>query len=156
MTSVEVTLTGACNLVTNTLHSVLSSACFSSTSKRDVISFISNRLRSLRASFNFRTTTFKERAVQPPTPTSDEFSSGKKPVSYLQFVLISRCFCCVLAEPRRQFRLKSLVPIASRSSDSSLTGSNVTLRRFRVPKGVRRLNPARTIDPTSKTGSQLN
>ena len=60
------------------VSSYLSSASgCSATSKLDVVSFIGERLRSLRESFSLRTSNFKERAIQPPTPSSDGLSSGK-------------------------------------------------------------------------------
>ena len=82
--------------------------------------------------------------------------------SLLEILTSLRCCCCfaklylsicfLTAQPRRQFRLTSLVPVASHSNDSSVVGSTVTLKRFKVrmPRGLRRLNPARTIDPTSE------
>ena len=50
--------------------------CFGSGSRSGVLSFVGERLRHLRASFSQRTSFFKQRAVQPPTPTSDDFDSG--------------------------------------------------------------------------------
>ena len=111
-----------------------------------ISSSVSERLISLAASFSRRTSRFKERTIQPPTPSSSPDLSSSSPTA------------------GKRHRLVSLVPVMSRASDAESVADamfvEVKGRKVQIPKCIRRLSPTRTIDPTSKyafiAGMQVN